>query len=269
VLELGRAEPQAEPLRPAVRRAPRAVPGRSAAVNRARLRDEGYLVPDGAPGALAEELRLVKRRLLQAVSARTGLPDAKRRSVLVCSGQADEGKTFCAVNLALSLASEQDVEVLLVDGDVLKPELLPLLGIEDGPGLIDALVDPEADAESFIVRTDIEGLSVLPAGRQANNVPELLASERTREVLAALADADPRRIVLFDSPPVLLASSAGVLASHVGQVLVVVRADATVEADLRETIALLSGCDNVALLLNQAGFAAGGRRFGQYYGQEP
>ena len=97
------------------------------------------------------------------------------------------------------------------------------------------------------------GLSVLPAGRKANNVPELLASDRTREVLAKLVAGDRRRIILFDSPPALMASPATVLAGHVGQALVVVRADQTTEADLRETIGLLSGCDHVSLVLNGAG----------------
>jgi exopolysaccharide/PEP-CTERM locus tyrosine autokinase len=238
-------------------------------VDREKMRAAGFLVPDGAPGPLAEELRLVKRHLLRAVAAHKNMPEAKRRSVLVASSQPDEGKTFCALNLALSLAGEQDVEVLLVDGDFPKPEILAHLGVEPGPGLVDALADPSADVESFVVRTDIEGLSVLPSGRQANNVPELLASERTRDVLDALAAADPRRIILFDSPPVLMASSAGVLASHVGQVLVVVRADQTVEADLKETIGLLSASNDIALVLNGAGFAASGRRFGYYEGIEP
>ena len=245
-------------------------PSRLATVDRERMREAGFLLPDGTgSGPLAEELRLVKRHLLQAVAARKDVPESKRRSVLVASAQPDEGKTFCALNLALSLAGERDIEVLLVDGDFPKPEVLTHLGIEAGPGLVDALADPAADAESFVVRTDIEGLSVLPAGRQANNVPELLASERTREVLAALAEADPRRIILFDSPPVLMASSAGVLASHVGQVLVVVRADTTVEADLKEAVGLLSASNDIALVLNGAGFAASGRRFGQYEGIEP
>ncbi|HEX8643368.1 MAG TPA: exopolysaccharide biosynthesis protein [Allosphingosinicella sp.] len=258
--------PAAKPLR-AIRRA---APSRTAEVDRQRMREAGLLLPEGGgSGPLAEELRLVKRHLLQAAASRKGGSEAQRRSVLVASAQPDEGKTFCALNLALSLAGEQDVEVLLVDGDFPKPEILTLLGIEDGPGLIDALADPCADAESFIVRTDIDRLSVLPAGRQANNVPELLASGRTREVLAALAAADPRRIILFDSPPVLMASSAGVLASHVGQVLLVVRADRTVEADLKEAVGLLSASNDIALVLNGAGFAASGRRFGQYEGIEP
>lgn len=247
---------------PAPRRAP--VSGRSAAIDRARLRQRGFILPESGSSTLAEELRLVKRQLLRGVAGGTGIGADKRRTVLVCSAQPGEGKTFCALNLALSLAAESEVEVLLVDCDVAKPEALALLGIEDGPGLIDALADPALDPESCVIRTDVDGLSVLPAGRQANNVPELLASARTGQILAGLAAADPRRIILIDSPPVLMASPAGILAGHVGQVLIVVRADRTSESDLKEAVGLLSACDHVGLVLNGAGFAASGRRFGQY-----
>jgi protein-tyrosine kinase len=245
------------------------LPGRTAEVDRARLRAAGFLLPEAGAGMLAEELRLVKRQLLLAAKGRTGVADDKGRTILVTSAQPGEGKTFCALNLALSLAGQQDMDVLLVDCDVNKPEILSLLGIEAGPGFIDALDDPRADVERFVVRTDLGGLSVLPAGRQANNVPELLASARTAEVIAGLAAADPRRIVLIDSPPALMASPAGILAGHVGQVLVVVRADTTTESDLKETVGLLSACDRIGLVLNGAGFAASGRRFGQYDGNEP
>ncbi|MEA3018475.1 MAG: protein-tyrosine kinase [Sphingomonadales bacterium] len=263
-------EPVAAPEQPLPLRRPpaaaprRAISGRSAAIDRVRLRQAGFILPEVGSSTLAEELRLVKRQLLRGVAGRTGIGADKRRTVLVCSAQPGEGKTFCALNLALSLAAESDVEVLLVDCDVAKPEALALLGIESGPGLIDALADPALDPESCVIRTDVDGLSVLPAGRQANNVPELLASARTGEILAGLAAADPRRIVLIDSPPVLMASPAGILAGHVGQVLVVVRADSTTESDLKEAVGLLSACDHVGLVLNGAGFAASGRRFGQY-----
>jgi exopolysaccharide/PEP-CTERM locus tyrosine autokinase len=260
---IDRADPR--PARPARRSSPRG----TVAVDRQRLRSGGFILPESPATGLAEELRLVKRQLLAGASGRTGIAAEKRRRVLVCSGQPDEGKTFCALNLALSLAGEQDLEVLLVDGDFSKPEILSLLGLEAGPGLVDALADPTADAESFVIRTDLGGLSLLPAGRQANNVPELLASERTSEVLAGLTASSPRRLIIFDSPPALMASPASVLAGHVGQALIVVRADKTTESDLKETIGLLSACDHLGLVLNGAGFAARGRRFGLHYGYEP
>ncbi len=236
-------------------------------IDRAALAEAGFIVPEGPVTGIAEEFRLIKHQLLADIEGRRGVADDRLRSVLICSAQPRSGKTFCAINLALSLAGERDVEVLLVDGDFPKPDALATLGIAgDGPGLVEALADRSADPETFVIRTDVPGLSVLPAGRKANNVPELLASDRTREVLAKLVAGDRRRIILFDSPPALMASHATVLAGHVGQALVVVRADQTTEADLRETLGLLKGCDHVSLILNGAGLAVTGRKFGAYDG---
>ncbi|MDT9597759.1 P-loop NTPase family protein [Sphingosinicella rhizophila] len=235
-------------------------------VDRERLREGGFIVPEAPVGSLAEEFRIVKRQLLASIKAQSHLPEEKKRSILVCSAQTGEGKTFCAINLALSLAAEPDLDVLLVDGDFNKPEIFPTLGLEPGPGLIDAIGSETADVERFVVRTDIEGLSLLPAGRAANNVTELLGSDRTRQVLGDLVRDHPRRLVLFDSPPALMASPASVLAAHVGQLLIVVRADQTTDSDLREALGILSACDTVSLMLNAEAFAAGGRRYGNYYG---
>ena len=269
--EFGPAEPapvfDAEPTR--LSRAAASVQPHShgvAAIDRDALARAGFVVPGAPATGLAEEFRLIKRQLLAAIERRVSMPEEKRRSVLISSGQSGEGKSFCSINMALSLAGERDVEVLLVDADFPKPDVLRTLGIEGGPGFVDAISDPDADPESFVIRTDVRGLSILPAGAKTNNVPELLASERTREVLARLVAANKKRIILFDSPPALVASPASVLAGHVGQVLVVVRADQTTEADLRETIALFSGCDHLSLLLNGAGIAVTGRKFGSYDG---
>ena len=239
---------------------------RRSRVDRAALREGGFILPDAPVGTLAEEFRIVKRQLLQAASGKTGVAEDKRQSILVCSPGANEGKTFCAINLAISMASEKDLDVLLVDGDFSKPEVLSALGLEGGPGLIDAIADPDVDPESLIIETDIQRLSVLPAGRQANNVTELLASRRTRAVLDALIANHPRRIVIFDSPPALMASPASILAGKVGQIVMVVKADQTTEADLREALGLLSGCEHISLMLNGTGITASGRRFGSYYG---
>ena len=264
-------EPAAEapPVLRVVRAAAAPVPpsGTVATVDRAALAAAGFIVADGPVTGLAEEFRLIKHQLLAGLEGRLGVADERHGAILICSAQPKAGKTFCATNLALSLAGERGIEVLLVDGDFLKPDALATLGIDgSGPGFVDALADPSVDPGDFVIRTDVPGLSVLPAGRKTNNVPELLASDRTREVLAKLAAGDRRRIILFDSPPALMASHATVLAGHVGQALVVVRADQTTEADLRETIGLLKGCGHVGLVLNGAGLAVTGRKFGAYDG---
>mgnify|MGYP000385509794 CR=1 FL=1 len=243
-------------------------PTSAATIDRTLLRDNGFIIPDTPIGTLAEEFRLVKRQLLLRAGAQSGKRAAKDRMILVCSAQPNEGKTFCAVNLALSLASERDSEVLLVDADVAKPQVLSTLGLPNSGGLIDAIADPALDVEQLIIRTDISKLSVLPAGKATNDDTELLSSARAAEIIAGLATANERRIVIIDSAPALAASPAAVLAHRVGRILMVVRADRTKESDLQEAIALLDGCNDISLLLNGASFFGTNRTYGSYYGSD-
>jgi exopolysaccharide/PEP-CTERM locus tyrosine autokinase len=236
-------------------------------VKRAWLREQGLIEPEGPVTALLEEFRIVKRQLLQTAReslAGRAAPNGQR--ILICSPHPGEGKTFCAVNLALSIASERDSEVLLVDADFAKPSILSALGIAGGPGLMDALADPTIKVEDCVLRTDIPGLWVLPAGNRTNSDSEYLASSRAGEVLDRLTRGAPERIVIFDSPPALAASPAAELAKYVGQALIVVRADRTGRSALEDAISLLSACPDIKLLLNGARFSPSGRRFGSYYG---
>lgn len=237
-------------------------------VDRAALEEAGFVLPDGPISGLSEEFRIIKRQLLLAATGgKHGQKVPHGARILICSAHQGEGKTFCAVNLALSVAAEKDYEVLLVDADFAKPSILSTLGLAGGPGLMDALVDPAVDVQDCVIPTDIPRLSVLPAGRQNNEDTEYLSSARTEAVLDALTASYPSRIVIFDSPPILAASPAAVLAQNVGQAVLVVRADETTENALRDAVGLLAGCDNIQLLLNGVKFSPAGRRFGTYYGQ--
>lgn len=237
-------------------------------IDRDALRQGGYLLPDAPVSAISEEFRIIKRQLLlTATGGRTGAKIPNGQRILICSAHSGEGKTWCAVNLALSMAAEQDVEVLLVDADFAKPSIPAALGLTESGGLMDALADPSVDVERHVIRTDLPTLSVLPAGRQTNADTEYLSSARTEAVLEALTARHPSRIVIFDSPPVLAASPAAAIAGHVGQAVLIVRADQTTESALRDAVGLLQGCDNIQLLLNGAKYSPGGRRFGAYYGQ--
>ena len=240
-------------------------------IDRTRLQQEALIVPGGPVTALVEEFRIVKRQLLLA-SRETGLegvPGAAQR-VLVCSPLPGEGKTFCATNLALSIAGEKDSEVLLVDADFAKPSVLSLLGLSSGSGkakgLMDALANPEIAVEDCVIATDVPGLYVLPAGNRTASDSEYLTSNRTAEVLDRLTAGAPNRMVIFDSPPALAASPAAELAKHVGQALVICRADRTGQSALEDALSLLSACPDIKLLLNSANFSPSGRRFGDYYG---
>ena len=258
-----RAERAERTARPEVARS-----GGAGIIDRQLLAQQGLLVPGAPIGVLAEEFRLVKRQLLITARAVQSAQGDRARTILVCSANPNEGKTYCSLNLALSMAAERETEVLLVDADFAKPDVMARLGLDEGPGLLDALADEAIDIERCIVKTDIAQFTVLPAGTRSTQDTELLASERTPALLDALLAANPRRIVIFDSPPALAASPAATLALHVGQIMMVVRADRTSEGDLREAVSLLDGCEHIQLILNSVSFAPGGRRFGSYYGQE-
>ncbi len=232
-------------------------------VDRDRLADRGMIVPEVGATALLEEFRIVKRQIL-ACAQSAGEPHARR--VLVCSPHPGEGKTFCAINLAIAMAGERDGEVLLVDADFAKPSVLSTLGLPKGPGLMDALADPALKVEDLVLATDIPGLFVLPAGDQSTADSEFLASERTAGVLDRLTRGAPNRMVVFDSSPALAASPAAELARHVGQALLICRADRTGRSALEDAVGLLGACPDIKLLLNAAHFSPSGRKFGTYYG---
>lgn len=237
------------------------------AVDRARLREQGLIVPEGAVSALLEEFRIVKRHLLlQAAELRREGAGAAAQRVLICSPHPGEGKTYCALNLALAMAAEKESEVLLVDADFAKPSVLSALGLPGGPGLMDALADSSIDVEDCVVGTDIPGLWVLPAGDATTSDSEYLSTSRTAAVLDRLSDGPANRIVIFDSPPALAASPAAELAKYVGQALLIVRADRTGQGAVEDAVSLLSACPNIQLLLNGVQFSPSGRRFGAYYG---
>ena len=238
-------------------------------IDRALLARHGLIQPEAQVTALFEEFRIVKRRVLASVrKAREAGSGAMAQRVLVCSPLPGEGKSFTAANLALAMAAEKDSEVLLVDADFAKPSVLSLFGLPRGPGFMDVLANPDIALEDCILSTDIAGLHVLPAGNHTNSDSEYLASSRTAEVLDMLTQGSPGRIVIFDSSPALAASPAAELAHHVGQAIVVARADRTGQGALEDALTLLSACPDLKLLLNAAHFSPSGRRFGAYYGQE-
>ena len=236
-------------------------------IDRQRLEDANMVRPEGGATAQLEEFRIVKRQLLEqaATLGRMGGANASRR-LMVTSPYASEGKTSCALNLALSIAAEHDNEVLLVDFDLARAQVLETLGLPKGPGLMNALADPSLDVLDLVMETDIPGFSVLPGGPPTNSDSEYLAAGRAAGVLDRLTAGSPDRIVVFDTPPALAASIPAELAKLVGQVVLVVMADNTPQGAIKDAISLLSGCPNVQLLLNAVHFSPSGRRFGSYYG---
>lgn len=227
-------------------------------VDMAALRRMGLLPPDQeTERRLADELRTVKRPLLANAIGKGAETFTHGKRIVVTSAEAGEGKTFAAVNLALSLAREADFEVLLVDGDVPKSDITHILGLGGKPGLMDVLADEQRAPSEVIVRTDVPNLLVVPAGKSHPLAAELFRSRRMEYVLDELGGRNRRRLVVFDSSPLLASSESQVLASHVGQVVLVVAATRTRRQAVNSALRRLSDLQYVGLILNMSRPRAG------------
>ena len=230
------------------------VPSRIIKIDQDALRAEGLLPPKHQERLIARQYRQIKRPLLARLRERTSARRRSAHTLVLASAIAGEGKTFTAFNLAFSLAREKDLRVVLVDADAPKAHISRLLGVADQPGLLDVLKNSTLDVESVILGTDVPNLLVLPAGTRTDDATELYASERMRDVVARLGARDPRRVVLFDTPPLLLTTEAQVLAQMAGEVLVVVRANETPRSIVLEALDHLDKDRPVSLVLNETSY---------------
>jgi len=253
VLPLGAAAPETAPARASV------------SIDLVQLEKSGYLVPTSSRTLLAEEFRHIKRRLLSNVRG----PDPgndRHAEIMVTSALPEEGKTFFAINLAMSMAAEVDTAVLLVDADVVRPSVLQRLGVQADRGLLDVLIDPMLDVSELILQTNVPKLSILAAGARNDRATELLASSAMDTLLGKLAHQYPNHVILFDAPPLLLTNEAKVLASRVGQVVLVVEASKTPRDVVAEAFAAVEQCPLVLSVLNKAPESATPLGYGYYYG---
>ena len=233
-------------------------------INLARLHQLGMVTQDGGRTSAAEDFRIIKRPLLRNAHEAVGQGRKNGNLIVVTSALPGEGKTYCAVNLAMSIAMEKDHTVLLVDADVARPSVLRVLGLPAAPGLMDILLDESMGLADVIMRTNIPSLSLLPAGRNNKHATELLASQAMSALLSDIASRYADRIVIFDSPPLLLTSEAHVLAAQMGQLVMVVEAETTTQREVREALRRLENCPRVDLICNKAYAFAGGDYYGYY-----
>lgn len=269
---------QASP-RPAPRAVAPALPGAEAPAPRppdlhvdlTRLRELGAIPAESHAARTTDEYRRIKWPLLARAFGRGGEPVALGSILQVTSALPGDGKTFTSLNLALNLALEHDSSVLLIDADVAKSHLTEIFGLRDAPGLTDALLDESRHPDEFTLTTDIPGLSVLPAGRRIERLPELLGSQRMETFVAGLAAAHPERFHIFDSSPLLAASDSVSLSRVVGQILVVIGANHTPVPAVDQALAMLDDTRPVSLLLNQVRylFAQSAYYGGNYYYGNP
>jgi protein-tyrosine kinase len=231
-------------------------------INREALREAEYFPEQSCESRFANYYRQIKRPVLQRAFSSPDHPEL--RLVLVTSALPGDGKSFTSINLALSMARERDSSVLLVDADVPKPNISRILGVANEPGLLDAVVNGSLDPESLVMHTDVPGLEVLPSGTGVEHASELLTSSRMTQVALRLCAANPRRIALFDAPPLLLSSEARALLALPGQVVLVVRTGKTPKRAVQDAVDLIDEQKLTGLVLNDAG----GDLNDSYYGYE-
>jgi protein-tyrosine kinase len=244
-------------------------PRQSVEIDLQRLKARGFITPDVKDSQIAHEFRVIKRPIIRNAQGRSGATIRNGNLVMVTSSLPGEGKTFTAANLALSMAMEFDTTVLLVDGDVARPSLPDVFGIPESPGLMDLLTRDDLDISQVLLQTNIERLVFLPAGLRHRHATELLASEKMGALSRELASRYRNRIVIFDSPPLLATAEAPALAAQMGQIVMVVAADATPRKTVSHALATIERCEVVLMTLNKAAKSEIGMYYGYYSDDGP
>lgn len=234
-------------------------------LNLAKLQQDGMVTPQGERSSVAEEFRAIKRSLI--MNAVEGMGDSSRPGnlIMVTSALPGEGKTFCSINLAISIAMEMDRTVLLVDADVARPSVLKRLGLQAEAGLLDILLDSKLDVADVMLKTNIETLSILPSGNRHRHSTELLASQAMSKLLNEIAHRYSDRIVIFDSPPLLVTTESRALATQMGQIVLVVEGEKTTQNSLKNALRQIESCPNISLIYNKAKAFRGLENYGYYY----
>ena len=230
-----------------------------------KLAAKGFVTPDMPRSRIADEFRIIKRPLLANTSEKRTRPIENANLIMVTSAVPGEGKTFSAINLAMSVAMELNRTVLLVDADVARPSLPLLLDLPSKEGLLDVLENTSLDLGQVLLTTNVDNLSILPSGTPHAHATELLASDAMARLLEEVAARYSDRIVLFDSPPLLVTTEARVLAAQMGQIVFVVHAESTLQAEVQRALATIESCPIKLLVLNQARTTAQGA-YGYGYG---
>lgn len=238
---------------------------RSVVLDLERIRAMGLLVPDARRSQIKEEYRHIKRPLLMNAASKGATIVEHSNLIMVTSSRPSEGKTFTACNLALSIAAERDRTVLLIDADVVKPSVTKVFGFEADRGLVDLLIDERLEPADVLVDTNVPSLTILPAGSTHHLSTELLASDNMRELADEMSRRYADRIIIIDSPPLLVTTEASVLASLAGQIVMVVEAGRTHQSQVQEALALLDPNQIVGFVLNKTRSILGVDYYGYGY----
>jgi len=226
----------------------------------------GIVSPHSPRSQIADQYRVIKRPLIANAMGKGATPVENGNLIMVTSSLPGEGKSFTAINLAISIAAELDNTVMLVDADVARPSILRVLGLEPGPGLLNLLAGDPADLSTMLLKTNIDKLTILPSGTPHARATEMLASDAMTRLLADMGKRYSDRIIVFDSPPLLLTTESRVLATHMGQIVMVIQAEKTLRSDVQDALATIEACPVKMVVLNQVRSAMTGG-YGYGYGQ--
>ena len=219
-----------------------------------RLRDMEMLVPGSNLGPeIKNEYRRIKRPLLSNAFGKTASLVDQGNLIAVTSSVPGEGKTFTAVNLALAFAQERDNTVLLIDCDVTKQGVSRMFGVERRrPDFTDLLAGEDLSVGDALLRTDVPGLVLLPAGKPHEYITEMVASQRMARLVHEIATRYNDRIIIFDSPPLLATPEAQVIAGLVGQIVFVIEAGKTPHSIVEDALEMLPKDKAIGLVLNKS-----------------
>lgn len=217
-----------------------------------RLEANGHVSTLSKRLQINEEYREIKRKLLTNAFGKISKTLKNSNILMVTSGRPSEGKTFTAVNLALSIAIEQDKTVLLVDADVLRPNVCNTLGIEKRKGLMDYLLDEVDDLSEVMYHTNVDKLKIIPSGKSHHLSTELLASQKMLETVDEFANRYPDRIVVFDTPPIIGINESAILANFAGQAVVVTEEGKSKLSDIRYAVERLNPEMAIGFVVNKS-----------------
>lgn len=231
------------------------------------LAKKGFVSTNSDRQVINEEYRVIKRKLLDNAFGPLSKSLNNSNVIIVTSSRQGEGKTFTAINLALSIALEQDKTVLLVDADVLRPNIMRTLELKNEQGLMEYLLGDKENIAEVMCRTNLDNLRIISAGKSHHLSAELLASERMFDAVEEFANRYPDRIVIVDTPPLLGINETAILANLAGQALVVTEEFKTKLFDVENAVKHLNPEMAIGFVVNkteQVNLEGGG--YGYYYG---
>jgi capsular exopolysaccharide synthesis family protein len=207
----------------------------------------------------AEQFKILRTNILYPVA---GDPP---KSILLTSTGPEDGKTFAAANLAISIALNVNKHVLLIDADLRNPQLHQRFGFGNVPGLSNYLLEGRS-LSSLLLKTRVDKLTLLPSGPPPVNPSELISSERMANLLTEVKARYSDRLIVIDAPPPRMAAETAVIARQVDGILIVVRYGRTLKEELADLIESVGKKKILGTLVNYAETAES-RYYGYKYGR--